>query len=389
MELRSLVIGMGEIGSALKEVLASKYPVKSYDINKDNQDNFPLLCNDILHICIPYSDDFVYIVQDYIDKVQPEYTIIHSSVPVGTCAKLKGKIFHSPVRATHPHIKSGLLNFVKYISYDGLDQADIEAVCNYFEEVAIRTKFIHDTKTTELMKLLELCRYGVYLAFAKEQERICEHFGIDYNRAYTEFEETSNNGLILEGRMNMCQPVLYPFKDFVGGHCTTENMELMLSQIETPLLKEALKIDRGTTIWPNCNIYPGAKIGKGCSIGQFTEIDGGVVIGNNVRVGAFCFIPSGVTIEDNCFIAPRVAFSNDKHPPSDKKQWAKTLVKKGAVIGIGSVILPGITIGENAVVGAGSVVTKDIPDNEVWYGQGAYKHNLKEEVYEDSGHKRP
>lgn len=384
----SLIIGMGEVGSALYEILSEKYKVKRLDIKKGSNDNFPLLKIEILHICIPYSDNFVSIVNDYIDEIMSKYTVIHSSVPVGTCIQLKGTIFHSPVRGTHPDMKKGLLTYLKYISYDNFSQEDIRVVCDYFEDAGIKMRFIHNTKTTELMKLLELCRYGVYIAFAKEQEAICRKFGIDYNQAYCEFERTSNEGLIAEGRPEMCQPVLYPFEKFVGGHCTTEDMELMLSQMETPLLKEAYKIDRGTVIWPNCNIYPGAKIGKGCSVGQFTEIDDGVIIGNNVRIGAYCFIPEGVVIEDDCFIAPRVSFSNDKHPPSNKEQWAKTLVKKGAVIGIGSVILPGVIIGENAVIGAGSIVTKNVPDNEVWYGQGAYPHGKKEEVYADNGNSK-
>ena len=106
-----------------------------------------------------------------------------------------------------------------------------------------------------------------------------------------------------------------------------------------------------------------------------------MLIGNSVRVGAYCFIPSGVTIEDNCFIAPKVTFSNDKHPPSNKEEWGEILVKEGAMIGMGSIILPGVTIGKGAIVGAGSLVSKDIPDGEVWYGQAAYKHGVKEEAY--------
>jgi acetyltransferase-like isoleucine patch superfamily enzyme len=158
-------------------------------------------------------------------------------------------------------------------------------------------------------------------------------------------------------------------------------MEILLRQFEAPLLKMAHKIDRNTVIWPNCNIYPTAKIGKGCSIGQFCEIGNNVVIKDSVRIGAYSFIPEGVTIEENVFIAPRVSFSNDKHPPSDKLAWGKILVKKGAAIGMGAIILPGVTIGENAVVGAGSVVTKNIPDGEVWYGAAATPHGQKEEVY--------
>lgn len=382
MAMRSLVIGMGEVGQALFNVLKSAYPdIQSYDKNQETAIALPI---DIVHICIPYTDDFIKIINEYMAQFIPIYLVIHSTVPVGTTAKItegaKCKVFYSPIRGHHENMEKELKAYVKYLSSD----TDItDTVSRYFEDAGIKTEMMPDTGSAELMKLLELYRYGLYIAGAKEQENICKHFGKMYDLVVTKLEETSNEGLVKLGKPQQCQPILWPFKDYVGGHCTVEDMEILLKQIEMPLLKEAYKIDRGTVIWGNCNIYPRAKIGKGCSIGQFCEIDDGVEIGNNVRIGAFTFIPAGVTIEDDCFIAPRVTFSNDKHPPSNKQCWGKILIKKGAVLGMGSVILPDVTVGENAVVGAGSVVTKNVPDNEVWYGQAAYKHNTKEEVYVD------
>ena len=77
----------------------------------------------------------------------------------------------------------GILNYIKYIGSDLLDTVINEQVCAYFEKVGIKTKLIKGTKTTELAKLLELSRYGTYIAFAKEQEAICKHFGVDYEVA--------------------------------------------------------------------------------------------------------------------------------------------------------------------------------------------------------------
>jgi acetyltransferase-like isoleucine patch superfamily enzyme len=119
-------------------------------------------------------------------------------------------------------------------------------------------------------------------------------------------------------------------------------------------------------IWQPCNIYPTAKIGENVSIGAFSEIGNNVVIGDNVRIGAMCFIPEGVTIEDNAWIGPRVTFTNDRYPPSGKDSWLPTLIESRARIGAGVVVLCGIVIGENALVGAGSVVTKSIPSGEKW-----------------------
>ena len=126
---------------------------------------------------------------------------------------------------------------------------------------------------------------------------------------------------------------------------------------------------------PFQNFWGNYKIGKGTKIGAFVEIGNGVKIGSNCKIQAFVFIPPGVCIEDNVFVGPHACFTNYKHPDLKQEKWqiAKTLVKQGAVIGAGAIILPGITIGENSMVGAGSVVTKDMPPNETWCGNPAKK----------------
>ena len=117
------------------------------------------------------------------------------------------------------------------------------------------------------------------------------------------------------------------------------------------------------------NIHEQAKFGKRCRVHSHVWIGRNVVIGDHVKIQAFTFIPDGVTIEDHVFIGPRVTFTNDKFPPSDG--WSTTLVKRGAVIGAGAIILPGIVIGEKAMIGAGSVVTRDVPEGAIVYGNPA------------------
>ena len=131
------------------------------------------------------------------------------------------------------------------------------------------------------------------------------------------------------------------------------------------------EIGEGTKIYDQVNLY-GCVIGNNSKIDAFVYIESGVKIGNNVKIRPFVFIPEGVEIEDNVFIGPGVIFTNDKYPRV-KGKWRllKTLVKKGASIGAGAVILPGITIGETAIVAAGSVVTKDVPPNAIVAGNPA------------------
>jgi UDP-2-acetamido-3-amino-2,3-dideoxy-glucuronate N-acetyltransferase len=134
---------------------------------------------------------------------------------------------------------------------------------------------------------------------------------------------------------------------------------------------KGVEVGEGTKIYDHVNIYK-CKIGKNCKIESFVYIEGGVVIGDNCKIKPFVFIPTGVMIESDVFIGPNVAFTNDKYPRA-RGDWKllQTRVKRGASIGANSVILPGVTIGEKALVGAGSVITSDVPDNAVLAGNPA------------------
>ena len=137
---------------------------------------------------------------------------------------------------------------------------------------------------------------------------------------------------------------------------------------------ESNEIGENTKIWHFAHVREKAKIGKSCIIGKSSYVDVDVVIGNNVKIQNFVSIYKGVVIEDDVFIGPSVTFTNDKHPRAflwDDSRICKTLVKKGASIGANSTIVCGISIGEYAMIGAGSVVTKDIPDHALALGNPA------------------
>jgi UDP-2-acetamido-3-amino-2,3-dideoxy-glucuronate N-acetyltransferase len=124
---------------------------------------------------------------------------------------------------------------------------------------------------------------------------------------------------------------------------------------------EDSQIGEGTIVRDYVNLY-GCRIGKDCKIAAYVEIQRGVCVGDRCKIEAFAFIPSGVTIEDEVFIGPHVCFTNDRVPKA-VGDWKviPTLVKKGASIGANATIVCGVTIGEKALVGAGAVVTKDVP----------------------------
>lgn len=138
---------------------------------------------------------------------------------------------------------------------------------------------------------------------------------------------------------------------------------------------QSKNIGEGTMIWQFCVVLEKAVIGKNCNINFNVFIENQVVIGDNVTIKPGVQIWDGMTVEDNVFIGPNVTFTNDKNPKSKNKdfQLLKTVVKSGASIGANATILPGITIFENAVIGAGSVVTKDVPASETWFGNPAKK----------------
>jgi len=132
-------------------------------------------------------------------------------------------------------------------------------------------------------------------------------------------------------------------------------------------------IPESTNIWQYCVVLPGAQIGENVNICSHCFIENDVKIGNNVTIKCGVQIWDGIELEDNVMIGSNVTFTNDMYPRAKNKDWKllHTKVCKGATIGAGSTLLPGITIGERAFIAAGSVVTKDVPAGELWMGSPA------------------
>jgi acetyltransferase-like isoleucine patch superfamily enzyme len=133
---------------------------------------------------------------------------------------------------------------------------------------------------------------------------------------------------------------------------------------------ETKDIGENTTIWAFVHILDGVKVGKNVNICDHCFIENGVIIGDNVTIKSGVHIWKGVTIEDDVFVGPCVAFSNDAYPRSKNRNFELKgiILSKGSSIGANSTLLPGIRVGKYALIGAGSVVTKNIPDYAVAYG---------------------
>ena len=136
---------------------------------------------------------------------------------------------------------------------------------------------------------------------------------------------------------------------------------------------ESAVIGRGTQVWVNAQIREGARIGRTCVISKDVYIDHGVVLGDGCKIQNGVSIYNGVTLGDDVFVGPGVVFTNDRVPRAFRDDWVvvPTEVKRGASLGANSTILCGLTIGEYAMVAAGSVVTHDVPDHTLVVGSPA------------------
>jgi UDP-2-acetamido-3-amino-2,3-dideoxy-glucuronate N-acetyltransferase len=136
---------------------------------------------------------------------------------------------------------------------------------------------------------------------------------------------------------------------------------------------QSTSIGEGTTIWQYVVVLPRAVIGSNCNINAHCFIENDVIVGDNVTLKCGVFLWDGITVGNNVFIGPNVSFINDKYPRSKQHPapYEKTVIEDGASLGAGSVILCGIKVGRNAMIGAGSVVTRDVPANQLWAGNPA------------------
>ena len=141
----------------------------------------------------------------------------------------------------------------------------------------------------------------------------------------------------------------------------------------TAVVEDGAEVGPGTQIWHFAHVRSGARIGERCVLGKSVFVDAGAVVGAGCRIQNFVSIYSGVTLEDDVFVGPSAVFTNDRYPRAAGGGWEllPTLVRRGASIGANATVLPGLTIGEWAAVGAGAVVTEDVESHRLVVGNPA------------------
>lgn len=146
---------------------------------------------------------------------------------------------------------------------------------------------------------------------------------------------------------------------------------------ESSYVDDGAEIGEGTKIWHFCHVMSGAKIGSNCSLGQNVNVGGRAVIGNGVKIQNNVSVYDDVIVEDDVFLGPSMVFTNVINPRAfvqRKDEYKQTVLKKGCSIGANVTIVCGVTVGEYALVGAGAVVTKDVPPYKLVYGNPARVH---------------
>jgi UDP-N-acetyl-D-mannosaminuronate dehydrogenase len=241
-----LVVGLGEIGRTLFELLKEKDSFAVYGLDLDEtkmraagQDRSKLPNEvDTMHVCLPCKnqDNFVDTVDSYAKKFKPKLLIINSTVPPGTTRKVQQGceclVAHSPARGVHKspkHMKWEMKRWTKYVG--GADEKAAEAARKHFEKMGLKVKTLKSCTETELAKLFETTYRAWMIACFQEMHRIARNFEADFDDVVDFLEDTH--------RIRLDRPIMFP--GYIGGHCLIPNTELLLQSYDSEFLRLILK----------------------------------------------------------------------------------------------------------------------------------------------------
>lgn len=220
-----MVIGLGEIGKPLLEVISKHIKTVGVDIAPPVEPPGDI---DVMHVCYPFKiNDFIGETVRYIQRFKPRLTVIHSTVAVGTtrlvAQQTGATVVNSPVRGKHTRMAADLLHYDKLVG--GIDAASAERVAEHFRSVGMKTRVLSSPEATELAKLTETTYFGLIIAWAQEVERYCDQLGQNYDEVVSIYEEVS------------FFPRVKYFPGVIGGHCVMSNIEILSTTTHSDILK--------------------------------------------------------------------------------------------------------------------------------------------------------
>jgi len=221
--MKTIIIGYGQIGQSMQQLYDED--IEHSDVEENTITDSKV---DVMHICFGYNAKFVVNVCNYIFKYKPELTIINSTVPVGTTEEItqitSAKVVHSPVIGVHPNLYEGIMTFKKII---GGETLAIELAKTHFNNINVKTIVFDNSRTSEAAKLWSTSYYGWNIAFNKQMNHFCEENDVNFDQAYTDWNNNYNEGYETLDMNHVRRPVLKYMKGKTGGHCIKSNYDIL------------------------------------------------------------------------------------------------------------------------------------------------------------------
>ncbi len=240
MSASILVLGLGEVGKPLLEIISQQYDAIGIDIKPVEVQGD---C-EIMHVCYPFGiADFIGQTVAYVDTYKPRLTVINSTVAPGTTRVIHRAtgvpIVYSPVRGKHFKMKQELLHYTKFIG--GITEEASQKAAEHFQSLGMKTKILSSLEATELAKLTETTYFGLMIAWAQEVERYCDQWSLAYDEVVSFYEE-----------IKFFPPVKYT-PGIIGGHCVMPNIAILKTVFDTGILaaieeSNQLKIQRDESL---------------------------------------------------------------------------------------------------------------------------------------------
>ncbi len=233
---RVVVVGLGEVGKPLFELISRYHNTFGVDISPVEQ----IEEVDVLHVCYPFEiKGFIGETARYIEFFRPGLTIINSTVAVGTtrtvAERTGAEVVNSPVRGKHARMLDELRIYTKFVG--AMDPSAGEQAAEHFRSVGLKTKILSSPEATELAKLTETTYFGLLIAWAQEIERYCDQSGQDYDEVVSFYDEIKY------------LPAVKYFPGIIGGHCVMPNIKILSQRSHSPMLEaiqasNRMKMDR-------------------------------------------------------------------------------------------------------------------------------------------------